>query len=600
MGVLVLLVAGCRTVDSRPDGTAPSSPRVESPEASVQDVPPAPEPVAPEPPPRATELPEAAEVEEEEPPTRPVARKITAVAPYERQETLSEAQVLARSRIDPRRIGYLVEDAQTGEVLREVNAAEAYIPASVAKIATAIAALEVLTPEYRFVTRVLHTGRIRKGVLRGDVILRGRGDPTLTAAALRDLAQALVRAGIRSVRGRFLYDATLFPTQLCINTDQSPEAGYNPPLSPLTVDSNVFTVSWWPGTDGEVKVFTSPGASASFGVSPVPFPLGEALQRVSRRCDEPPADGVEQYLFAPDAPRSGMLYLPARDPAARAAELFRLYAKGAGLELPAAEPMSDARVPRKRKPTTLARHRSEPLVSMVQTLLSASDNLTAELVAVATATRLSGAAPASVDEVGKVLTGWWRAKLPQLTEAELVLLNGSGLTDGSRLSPRAVAAMLAHAGRRSYAGHSFTSLLAAAGLRGTLVSRVTPDTHHVLWAKTGTMDYAVSMAGELDTVGGRRLRFVALVSDAELRRMRLEQTAREGPSRRRQRAASAWIRKARAVIDGLVSSWAGTLDAPAAVSHWRPERGGAPSERTARRAALPRGARTQVASPPRQ
>lgn len=557
--LLMLLVAACRTVDTRPDGTPspspPSSEHVEapaqptSPEA-VQEAP----GVAQDAPPPATEAPDAAEAEDEEPQPRPATRRIRSVTPYERQVSLTETQVLARSRINPRRIGYLVEDARTGELLRDVNAAEPFIPASVAKIASAITALEVLKPEHRFVTRVLHTGRIRKGVLRGDIILKGGGDPTLTAAALRDLAQALARARIRSVKGRFLYDATLFPPQLCINPDQNPEAGYNPPLSALTVDSNVFTVTWSPGTtDGQVEVFTSPGAFASFGVSPVPFGLGEALQRVSRRCDEPPPDGIEQYMFAPDAPRSGTLYLPARDPAARAAELFRLYAKGAGIDLPVPEASSS----RPRKPTVLARHRSEPLVSMVQTLLSASDNLTAELVSIATAARLSGAAPQTVDEVGKVLTDWWATRLPQLTEGELLLVNGSGLSDRSRLSPRAVAAMLSYAARRTYGGHSFTSLLAASGVRGTLLSRVAPDTHHVLWAKTGTMDYAVSMAGELDTIGGRRLRFVVLVSDADLRRVRLEQNAREGVSRQRQRAASAWIRKARAVVDGLLLSWAG-------------------------------------------
>src|SRR5918995_1761336 len=80
------------------------------------------------------------------------------------------------------------------------------IPASTAKLATAVAALDVLGPEHRFRTELLTSGVIEHGVLRGDLILRGGGDPLLDLPDLLGLAVRLENTGIREVDGHFLID----------------------------------------------------------------------------------------------------------------------------------------------------------------------------------------------------------------------------------------------------------------------------------------------------------------------------------------------------------------------------------------------------------
>ena len=108
-------------------------------------------------------------------------------------------------------VGYLLIDLESGQVLAELNPDLPLIPASTAKLATAVAALDVLGPEHRFSTELLARGALTGGVLHGDLVLRGGGDPFLDLADLLGLAVRLKNSGIREVEGRFLIDDTALP-----------------------------------------------------------------------------------------------------------------------------------------------------------------------------------------------------------------------------------------------------------------------------------------------------------------------------------------------------------------------------------------------------
>ena len=79
----------------------------------------------------------------------------------------------------------------------------ALAPASVTKAVTALYALDTLGRGHRFATRLLAAGPVEDGVLRGDLVLAGGGDPTLDTDALADMAAGLKRAGVREVTGAF-------------------------------------------------------------------------------------------------------------------------------------------------------------------------------------------------------------------------------------------------------------------------------------------------------------------------------------------------------------------------------------------------------------
>src|SRR5690606_29387862 len=108
-------------------------------------------------------------------------------------------QLLARANLGGA-TGFVALDADSGEVIEAHGGDILLPPASVAKAPTALYALHALGPEHRFVTRIrAQGGTIRNGVLRGDLVLEGGGDPGLQTEDLAGLAQALVAQGLRRV-----------------------------------------------------------------------------------------------------------------------------------------------------------------------------------------------------------------------------------------------------------------------------------------------------------------------------------------------------------------------------------------------------------------
>src|SRR5881394_2149868 len=93
------------------------------------------------------------------------------------------------------------------ETLR-VNAAAAMNPASVMKLVTTYAALEQLGPAYRWKTEAYAAGTLADGVLEGDLVLRGGGDPKLDLEAFTRLVRALRGKGLREIRGDLVLDRT--------------------------------------------------------------------------------------------------------------------------------------------------------------------------------------------------------------------------------------------------------------------------------------------------------------------------------------------------------------------------------------------------------
>src|SRR5689334_7976149 len=103
----------------------------------------------------------------------------------------------------------LIVDPTHGDTLYTRNADNLFMPASNMKIVTGSEAVAQLGPEYRWTTTLLARGPIRKGVLDGDLVVRGDGDPSISTsmrgdalAPLRDLADSLRARGITRIRGR--------------------------------------------------------------------------------------------------------------------------------------------------------------------------------------------------------------------------------------------------------------------------------------------------------------------------------------------------------------------------------------------------------------
>ena len=108
------------------------------------------------------------------------------------------------------KVSIQVVNLRTKEETFAYNAEDKMIPASVMKAVTSAAALRILGPSFRFETKVYTDGEIKKGVLKGDLYIKGGGDPSLEVHHLWKMAHDLKSLGISKIEGNVYYDNTLF------------------------------------------------------------------------------------------------------------------------------------------------------------------------------------------------------------------------------------------------------------------------------------------------------------------------------------------------------------------------------------------------------
>lgn len=446
-----------------------------------------------------------------EPPTKTVV--VREVPP----PTATVEGLIERHRLSGATVGFMLEDVDTGRPLISRMPETGFIPASTAKLATYLAALHILGPEHRFETTVRGSGAIEDGTLAGDLVLVGGGDPFLRAHGLLDLVRQLRRAGLHRVTGRFLVDGTGLPAGRHIHPDQPETADYNPGYGALAYDFNRVQRRW--------QATARPGTVTTWAVAP--FAMALPGERPT---------GDEDWQ-------------PVEDPAGHAARVFKAIAAMQGIDLPDPVPGKPAAGAR-----TLARHRSLPLARIAALGLEFSNNLAAELVGTAAATRLAGRQPSLAASAG-MLAGWWRRTLPEIDWTGWHIANHSGLDQGARVRPSQLAAVARFAATRLAGTTDPLTLLPASGVDEALRGRLTtPDAALRVWAKSGTMSYGSGLAGILMTQGGRRLAFALLVSDFDRRRAydAAIGTAAESDA---VSAAEDWIDRAKAFEGELVRQW---------------------------------------------
>ena len=135
-------------------------------------------------------------------------------------------------------------DVDSGGVIETMNATRPLTPASVTKVITALYGIDRLGPDYRYNTTVLATGPIHGGLVRGDIVLVGGGDPALDSDELAVMIEQLSEKGIKGVTGKLLYDATFLPEIFQIHPLQPPHAAYNPSISALNMNFNRVYFDW--------------------------------------------------------------------------------------------------------------------------------------------------------------------------------------------------------------------------------------------------------------------------------------------------------------------------------------------------------------------
>lgn len=430
-------------------------------------------------------------------------------------------------------VSWVVVDAKTGAVLEARQPDLPLPPASVAKAVTALYALDRLGAGHRFATRVLATGPVSGGMVQGDLVLAGGGDPTLQTDQLGDLVARLAGDGVKGATGRFLYWDGVLPVLPGIAGDQPEHVGYNAAVSGLCLNFNRVHFEWKrAGGDWQVAV-DARGER---------FRPEVGMVRVGIRSREAPLftydrGQVEEWTVASGAlGKGGSRWLPVREPGRYVAEVFRTLARAQGIRL---EPA--ARVAVLPPGQEIGRVESEPLPAVLRDMLRYSTNLTAECVG------LTASGAAGLEASGRAMSDWVRATFG----VEFDLRDHSGLGGASRVTAAGMARVLVQAGRE---GRGLQPILRDVGMKDDEGKVVEGHPVKVL-AKSGTLNFVSGLAGHVmpppAAKSGRELVF-AIFSGDPARRDAVPVSLREAPE-----GAKSWTRRARRLQGQLVSRWAG-------------------------------------------
>lgn len=431
------------------------------------------------------------------------------------------------------RVAFAVADAQTGALLEVRDPQRGLPPASVVKALTAVYALDSLGVQHRFDTRLIATGPVQNGVLSGDLVLAGGGDPLLDTDGLAEMAASLKAAGVRELRGRFLVWGGALPYAKVIDPSQPDHVGYNPAVSGLSLNHNRVHFEW--ARNGQGYGVTMDARSDRHR----PDVRVARMQIVAR--DLPvytyaDAQGVDQWTVAKSAlGNGGARWLPVRRPDIYAGEVFRTFASAQGIRLPAEEAVRSL-----PGGSVLVRRLSAPLPDILRDMLRYSTNLTAEMVGLA-ATQARGGAPGSLAESARAMNGWASSALGLSDPA---LVDHSGLGDRSRLAAADMVAALIRARGQGM----LPELLREFPMKDA--NGRTARGHPIkVNAKTGTLNFVSGLAGYMTRESGKPLAFAIFAADAE-RRDSIPRAERERPE-----GAQGWNRRAKGLQQDLIERW---------------------------------------------
>lgn len=427
--------------------------------------------------------------------------------------------------------GFALADARTGELLEVHEGATLLPPASAAKALTALYALERLGAGHRFVTQVLVTGPVSGGVVQGDLVLAGSGDPVLETDNLGDLAAALAKAGIRGVRGDFLVWDGALPEIDRIAGDQPDHVGYNPAISGLNLNYNRVHFEWKRAQEGWGVAMDARGSRF---VPPVTMARIEVVNREAPLFTYRARERTEDWTVASTAlGKEGSRWLPVRRPALYAGEVFQTLARAQGTDLPA--PRLARSAPQGQ---VVARHASAPLPDILRGMLRHSTNLTAEVMG------LSASGQGSLSASGAAMSDWVKGSLG----ADIRFVDHSGLGAKSRVTPSEFARALV-AAQRVPSGALLKTVLRDLGMKDDDGGGIESPVKVI--GKTGTLNFVSTLVGYIQPPAGRELVFAIMSADTA-RRDRLSEAERERPE-----GGRSWNRRARRLQGQLIARWAG-------------------------------------------
>ncbi len=431
---------------------------------------------------------------------------------------------LGRARIPKEAISLYVVDASSNNAVPLIShrANAPMNPASLMKLVTSVAALDLLGPAYTWQTQVLidpagKDGSIKDGVLNGDLVIKGGGDPKLVTERVWLLLSRVRSLGISTINGDIVLDSSAFAVPLA--SVASAAAFDGEPLRPYNASPEALLINY----KSSVMTFT---VNAAAGVANIHYdpplagvllPMTAALTsgdcsdyRSSLRTD---FSDPKRIRFLGGYPKScGERVWPVAyaDPSAFASLAVQGLWESMGGRL-----IGTSRTGQASTQAKLAFALSSPsLAEVMRDMNKFSNNVMAQQLFLTLSLNANGGKPATFEASRAVLAEWWKSRFGTLIDMPIPAVeNGSGLSREERISAFSLARML----QTAYAAPYMPELIASlpqTGVDGTLRrSRATAGTAHL---KTGSLNNVVARAGYVDATSrvreSKRYVLIAIVN----------------------------------------------------------------------------------------
>jgi D-alanyl-D-alanine carboxypeptidase/D-alanyl-D-alanine-endopeptidase (penicillin-binding protein 4) len=417
-------------------------------------------------------------------------------------------------------ISYILYDVGAKKIVTEHNADLFITPASVFKIFTAYAALELFPYYHRFKTKVFYQGEITQGVLYGDLIIRGEGDPSLDYHDLQNIARKIKAKGIKKITGHLIYQNNYFLTASDINYSQPDKAIYNQGISSLSLRNNYVRVH----RENKYKYNLVPD-------------VDYIKLYKSKKYLEPKYLGNKSWKMRYIRNK---MRIPIKDTSFYTISLIKELMELNGIKggIIKEQDKVNGRL------ISLFEYKGDRLEDIIRYNLRYSHNLSSEILLLHIAKHLDCRAY-SLKQGARCLKNWYSRRFPHLNWQNLEWENASGLSSKTKITANHLLEVLKKFSKKTYGYNHSSSFLAVSGMEGTLTKKYL-DVPMQIWAKTGNMHYVSGMSGFLFS-GNKEYLFV-IIANNKKKRLGIDkiQTARPGSRKLRKLIgeANVWRKQA--------------------------------------------------------
>ena len=403
---------------------------------------------------------------------------------------------------------YIKEVGNSGRELASLNAKTTRTPASVIKVMSTYAAVLKLGFDYRWPTQFYTAGRVKNGVLNGDLVVKGFGDPTLSSKDLADIVANIKVKGIRSIKGNIVIDRSYFAVGTKNNSgfDKHTYSPYNAMPDAMMFNERVSTICVAPNKNSVYKKVVDGS-----------YKIKNNLQRVNKPCRGRyswPGIKINNSSAIPEVWLQGKISKKCgkRNICKVITKPYKTfyYALKDALKKEGVRVSGSMRL---HKVPSAARilftHYSRSLEKIISRTAKKSNNLYARHLLLFLGAKMYGA-PATLSKGRQAVEYILRSK-GALSAGTLKIDNGSGLSRTAKLNAKQLATMYDNAYNRY--GKRWMKTLSIAGVDGTIRRRFRGTVvRNRAWMKTGTLNRVKNIGGYVKSRSGRMYTAVILVN----------------------------------------------------------------------------------------